>query len=246
MNWGIIMAWTISDDWKNSYINALKEAVSNEEAFWKFRADPRINQIFESVSEEQGASYHRAIGLLNENINLGDVLKDDDRFKKRFITEYNGHKISPNFFRYTFTALNFLKNFPEVTKIIEIGGGFGGLALIFSRLIPSVKYTIIDIPETLELQEKYLKSVGCKTDITYTKNTSQAINFFSLLKGFHVISCYALDELDKEERQYYYDYILRNSSGIYLTVSQHNVPGHYYSEEPDPVAGKILLGKPQF
>lgn len=247
MKWVINMAWTISDSWRTEYIRALKDAVSNERDFYTFRANPGINQIFESVSEEQGNIYHRAlIELLKtfpNDIDINKLLVDDDRFKKRFVTEYNGHKISPNLFRYAYTACNVIKHFGYPTHIVEIGGGFGGLVSIFDKLHFPVHYTIIDIPEALALQEKYLKAINCKLKIKFIESSSQLIAAFPVLKDFVTISCYALDELDKEERQFYYDKVLRCSNGVYLTVSQTNVPGSY-TEEVDPVAGKILWGKP--
>jgi SAM-dependent methyltransferase len=41
-------------------------------------------------------------------------------------------------------------------RILEIGGGFGGLAHHLSKLHPRIRYTIVDIPESLAFSSVYL------------------------------------------------------------------------------------------
>jgi len=41
-------------------------------------------------------------------------------------------------------------------RIIEIGGGYGGLALHLSRILPRCRYVIVDLPETLIFSAAYL------------------------------------------------------------------------------------------
>lgn len=49
---------------------------------------------------------------------------------------------------------------PEVRTIVEIGGGFGGLARQFLAEFPSAEITLVDFPEMLELQSWYLSQHG--------------------------------------------------------------------------------------
>ncbi len=57
--------------------------------------------------------------------------------------------------------LQFLANRPKgrPPRILEIGGGFGGLAYHLSRILPTADYTIVDIPESLVFAAIYLSVV---------------------------------------------------------------------------------------
>lgn len=41
--------------------------------------------------------------------------------------------------------------------VLEIGGGYGGLARIFGKLNPGISYTMVDLPETLFYAMVFLK-----------------------------------------------------------------------------------------
>jgi hypothetical protein len=49
---------------------------------------------------------------------------------------------------------------PQVANIIEIGAGYGQLAAAVTSMFPQIKYTIIDIPEQLAVQKRWLKHIG--------------------------------------------------------------------------------------
>lgn len=48
---------------------------------------------------------------------------------------------------------------PELSSVVEWGGGYGNLAKVVRRIAPSVTYTIIDLPLFTALQWLYLSSV---------------------------------------------------------------------------------------
>lgn len=45
-----------------------------------------------------------------------------------------------------------------MTRIIELGAGYGRNAYVFLKLLPDVKYVIVDIPPALYISERYLSS----------------------------------------------------------------------------------------
>lgn len=55
--------------------------------------------------------------------------------------------------------LDLLKPEQEL-NVLEIGGGYGMLAAAITTLFPNVKYTIIDFPTILKIQERFLKYIG--------------------------------------------------------------------------------------
>ena len=59
----------------------------------------------------------------------------------------------------TIDILEFIKDHGDINtvkNIAEIGGGYGGLALILSGFIDFDSYTLIDIPEACKLVERYV------------------------------------------------------------------------------------------
>jgi len=46
----------------------------------------------------------------------------------------------------------------EINSILELGAGYGRTAYVFLKMIPNVKYIIVDIPPALYLAEKYLSN----------------------------------------------------------------------------------------
>lgn len=50
-----------------------------------------------------------------------------------------------------------IMSFGTPKSILEIGGGYGGLARIFKTLNPSIKYTIVDLPESLYFSESFMR-----------------------------------------------------------------------------------------
>ncbi len=44
--------------------------------------------------------------------------------------------------------------------ICEIGGGYGGLAYMFLKLMPNAHYILVDIPQTLILAHRFLNGLG--------------------------------------------------------------------------------------
>jgi len=131
------------------------------------------------------------------------------------------HEIVPDFnfaagtLRYIKVLGDVLKHFKQTDvrqKIIEIGGGYGGQALIFKHY-KNYLYTIIDIPEAIVLAKAYL-----------------AANNFDV--GFHdsehipadhkydiCISDFCLSELDEEGIDFYIDNVIKNCLFAYITTN---------------------------
>lgn len=46
----------------------------------------------------------------------------------------------------------------KIKTIMELGGGYGRTAFVFLKLLPNIKYIIVDIPPALAIAEKYLSN----------------------------------------------------------------------------------------
>ena len=93
--------------------------------------------------------------------------------------------------------------------IIEIGGGYGGLAFFMSKMsklfnIKINSYTIFDLPDASKLQKVYLEALH----LTNNMNFYQVNNFKNLKENSFLISNYALTELSMILQKEYKDKIL--------------------------------------
>ena len=81
------------------------------------------------------------LGGFGERINGKVINRDIIRFLIAFSTLYQGGVLSPT----------------DAPEVLEIGGGYGGFAHHFKRVIPQSTYVIVDLPETLLFSATYLR-----------------------------------------------------------------------------------------
>lgn len=209
------MRSSISDTHK--YKNIIKQILINESLFNKFKQLPDYTEILEHTSESQAKDYLKIIERDNNEL-INDIykFKANDNFgtPNKILFENIGY-ISPSTLRYVkvLSDLIMLDDFND-KNIVEIGGGYGGQCLVFSKYFNFKSYTLIDLKESVDLSEKYLNlnkidNVFYK-DITQLKNTDN----YDL-----VISNYAFTECDKNIQDTYINKVLNNSKGGYITAN---------------------------
>jgi hypothetical protein len=91
-------------------------------------------------------------------------------------------------------------------RIVEIGGGYGYLAKLIVERVKVECYHIIDLPETCDLQRRYLNGLPVEC---FTEPTGQNYDL--------VISNYALSEIP--DNRVYVDKVLRKSKWGYITCN---------------------------
>ena len=52
-----------------------------------------------------------------------------------------------------------MRNIPNIKTICELGGGYGRSAFVFLKMLPGIKYIMVDIPPALYISERYLSEV---------------------------------------------------------------------------------------
>lgn len=123
------------------------------------------------------------------------------------------------------------------TRILDIGGGYGGLVGKLAKLFPSAKITLIDTPEGNLLQTFYLQKLFPDTDIAITNQSPETLNRFDakfsimpirqfdLLFNFEwdlILNTRSMQEMDPEDITLYFDLIqkkLRNG-GLFYNANQ--------------------------
>ena len=159
---------------RTGYRDACREAVADEEAFSRFRRDPRYAGVVETASFEHGAAYLQlALERAPELAELLDAFRDNDVLGSPQRANYGPHgEFSPTTLRYVKVLADLRMLFGPLDgfDIIEIGGGFGGQALVCSRSAQLSSYTLVDLQEAAALQRSYLGRLNVEISTAVTQD----------------------------------------------------------------------------
>jgi len=201
------------------YAEICREAVEDDKVFAKFKQDPRYTAILEHVSPEHGGRYIEHILEYELNDEMIDEFKDNDDLGGSNRVDYGEPfgKVSPSTLRYIRNALDISYFFGEgeLNKIVEIGGGYGGLCKTISCLCDFDEYHIYDIEPASKLQEKYLSKFGIKAVHHSVPEETKDIDL--------VISNYAYSELGENLQDLYYNNVIKNAKKVYMILNRGQV-----------------------
>jgi hypothetical protein len=181
-----------------------------------FKQHSDIVPIFEHTSAEQGEAYLQIIReryplLLAALPRL--VVNDEIGSANRCI-DVEGSSVSPSTLRYVKVLGDLIyAGLASGDAIVEIGGGYGGQALVIRNKILWQSYTIFDLPEAGSLQERYL----AEHDLT--------VEHGELFVGSRVtewdfcISNYAFSECNKQMQDWYLEHVILKSKAGYMTCN---------------------------
>lgn len=217
-----------------------KVAANNQNVFDKFRSNPVTLFTCEHFEEKWDKPMIAALEEA-ENIKFSDkdwdiFLKNDDvggAIKKEYIINKVTRKANCTTLRYVRVLQQILElfdNMSSIKSVVEIGGGYGGQCRILSAFCPIEKYTVIDLPEVLELIRKYIKQFNIENkDINYIDGTSD----FSETTYDLVISNYAFSEMEMNVQEVYLSKIIcRAKTGfiIWNNLSADRLGGYSLEE----------------
>ena len=115
----------------------------------------------------------------------------------------------------------------EVSRVVEVGGGYGGLCRVLSKVCEFDEYILIDLPEVSALQRKYLDQFPDLKDKVKCIPTTE----YDEIKDIDLfISNYALSECDLPTQMAYYDKIITNSKFVYMIYNLVNFNENYYND----------------
>ena len=201
--------WLTPDNQVNLYLQSVEDALKWDYRFSMFKQDRRYQIVLEHVSETHGASLWKFLtNKVSKNI-ISEFTFNDSVGTPR-VYNYDGVIISPTTLRYikSFYYLKELFGSLNGFKILEIGGGYGGLCSILNQAYDIENYTIADLPQVCNLQKKYIE--------TLWKNKEKKINFTTISSMSDLIDCqqydlviseFALSELDMDIQEKYIDKI---------------------------------------
>jgi len=206
------------------------KAACDDDFFKCFRVDPHFCGILEHVSPEQACEFLlRTLQQSPHFIRYLDHFRKNDAFGGPTLGNFGPGigVFAPSTLRYVkvLSDLSFLFGDLKKFRIVEIGGGYGGQCAIISQLFPFSSYTIIDLPETTQLQNRYLQALGVKgvTLLPYTSLSSP-------LECDLLISNYALCEIKKPLADKYLELCVRYAARGYMTCNQIDPDCYTHSE----------------
>ena len=159
----------------------------------------------------------------------------------------NNHKVNFDDLYNVYAAWQIYRMFEELNKkpttILEVGGGYGNLCNKITKLFPNVKYVILDLPESLLVQEYFLtqtdrsRNILTLSDIDNSGVESIKSKDFNvaLLPGWYgdklknniefdlVINMRSFGEMNTEVLNYYFD-VIHNTlkyNGLFYCVNRY-------------------------
>lgn len=229
--------WEAEEQIATEYLAACVEAVEDDEAFARFKSNGKYTTILEHVLKSQGEQYLNMACDMNEEALFGNLaaFKENDNFGGPKLEMYSGVGwISPTTARYiknTFEMAFMIGDNP-IGRVVEVGGGYGGLCKVLSCVCEFDEYILIDLPEVSALQRKYLdqfpeikdkvKCIPC-TEYEEIKD----IDLF--------ISNYALSECNIETQMEYFDKLVANSKFAYIIYNLVNFNEFHYNDFIDKI-----------
>lgn len=201
----------------NLYNKFCLEAAQNEIIFNSFKQNPYYNEILEHIHPMLGHQYYEITKTYYPAVlNKIDQIKINDSFGSPQIFDYYFGRYSATTLRYLKVAAELQHCFGDLSSysILEIGGGYGGQSIVSNIIHGYKSWTIVDLPEVVELQKKYLSKFDYKN-----------INAISFLEDYTnqkydlVISNYAFTECNRTVELDYINKVMSNNEKIYMTLN---------------------------
>ena len=207
----------LSDSEVTFYESAVKRIINNEKTFKKFRRLYDYREILEHVDYKLGLEYLKKIQVINS-----EKLRNFDSFKANDILgsprTFNFPRIgetSATTLRYVAVASEVEEIFrsQKIESIVEIGGGYGGQALIFEKMSYYIKYSVFDLPDVQLLIKKYL------TYFNVRGTSFPDIDSIDSVVSDLVISNYAFSELPRNLQEKYLERVIKYAKNGYLIMN---------------------------
>ena len=218
-----LLGWSDTDQIKRDYFEVCEEIISDENLFSNFKQNPKYTPILEHVDYDLGWKYFNIIcsdygnDLLKKIMDLIPVFKRNDLYGNPLKYNYPIFgDISPTTLRYIKTLMDIISRGVDLNgkDVVEIGGGYGGQALILYSYFPDIKsYTILDLESAAKLQTKYmaLHSVSNFVATSLDQYQEKPFDF--------VMSNYAFSELKKQMQDQYLEEVIKYAASGYFQIN---------------------------
>ena len=216
-----------------------------------FKTHPKYTYMLEHVTPHEGYEYLTCIQknttIMGEEISAFCSLNDTVGNPSK--VDYSSVVTSPSSLRYIYHAHLILShiqglNLPSV-DIVEVGGGYGGLCLSIHHFsekygIRINSYTIIDLPNIIQLQGLYLSKVNPDLQVNFVDGTTFGKDIER--SGMFLVSNYCFSEISENFQKQYIQTLFPKIAHGFLVWN--NIPtynfGFSFKEQPEiPNTGKM-------
>lgn len=199
---------------REDYLSACLEAARDETAFSRFRQHPAIEYVMEHVSEAQGSEMLNNIRSKNPRLfeRITSFSVNDKHGGPKLIMFPGVGEFSPVTLRYI-NILGQLETYfgsLDGKRIVEIGGGYGGQAMVICSHFQIADYLIHDLPPVTELQQAFLQREPCTQSVRFC-NAPSPTGKYDL-----VVSNYAFSECDCATQEAYLETVLLQANAGYM------------------------------
>ena len=229
--------WNSPGDNNQLYVDVCSQAAVDDDVFAKFKSIEAYTNVLEHVSKDQGIWYLETILEMTNDLNANlEEFKENDKYgNPAILGDYPEiGVISPTTLRYiknTFDMASLVGETP-LSRIVEVGGGYGGLCRVLSKVCEFDEYIMIDLPEVSALQRKYIDQFPDIKDKVKCVSTN---DFGQITDVDLFISNYALSECDLKSQMAYYDMIIANAKYVYLIYNLVNFNDFHYNDFIDKI-----------
>ena len=221
----------------SEYLNAIESFLSSEEEFENFRRNPKYGVVLSGGDRLLG---ELQIEYLKSDMNAArsfskrmDEIKINDLVGNPILHKFGENRIfASDTLQYARNSsiidCSFVKKDEnqKIKKIVEIGGGYGGMCLILHSFIPFEEYVMIDLPPAIKLCKKYLDHFPrLKDKITYI-NCGETEKIQSLTNIDLAIAAASLAECGEETQFFYKDQIIKKARFCYMVYNTLHVSGY--------------------
>lgn len=216
-----------------SYLDVCLQAVEDPYYFQRFRSIPAYSSIVECRLGREWLKIFLK-NASNETVEKLDILRKIDQYGNPATNELMSvGRFSGTTLRYIVIADQITKLFrlPELPKIAEIGGGFGGQCYVLSHLAPFSQYFIFDLPVVERLIEKMMHTLSVQNVTLVPYNDPLPEEKIDLL-----ISNFAFSECSRETQLGYFNRVIRKADRGYILFNKIN---HFDSLSVDELVGLI-------
>ena len=144
----------------NGIFPSLCEKLATDESrFQNFKRDPLYTLFVENLSQTDGEKQLQAI-LAKSPEFLEKAKCNDTLGNPRTFVYPNAGRFSPATLHYVNIAIELQRHFGPLDdlRIVEIGGGYGGLCTVLSSLFSPKSYLLVDLPPLQALSQRYLEA----------------------------------------------------------------------------------------
>lgn len=205
------------------YRDFCQMAAKSDTIFATFKTNPVYTRILEHVSDRLGAEYAARIKQKMPHYDMHmEAFKKNDLWGGPHRYFYAGFgMISPTTLRYINVLCDLIEHFGSLTglRIIEIGTGYGGQCKILQDVFDVQSYTLVDLPEVLELNKRYLSNFNAKYTPWDGKDMQHDL----------VISNYAFSELCLDLQMEYINGLFSHARHGYITMNKYLMPLESYT-----------------